>query len=135
MAKDPSTGGPMEHETDRIREGRCSARRTNGQPCGNWPMHGGTICRKHGGAATQVRNAAAARIAAAQDPAAAKLVELMQNPKVPYGIQLAAAKDLLDRGGNKSRDTILLETKKWEQVANGIVDEISFAADFPEEGE
>lgn len=40
---------------------RCSARRTNGEPCKNRPMRGQAVCRKHGGAAPQSRAAAARR--------------------------------------------------------------------------
>ncbi|MEU0159648.1 hypothetical protein ABZ154_12585 [Streptomyces sp. NPDC006261] len=123
------TSEPMEHETDGIREGRCSARRTNSQPCGNWPMRGGTVCRKHGGGAPQVRNKAAQRIAEAADPAAAKLVEMLHDKAVPAAVRLGVIKDLLDRAGLKARDTVLLETKKWEAVVEDVV----FEADFPEE--
>jgi hypothetical protein len=41
---------------------KCAARKTNGDPCGNYPVHGATVCRKHGGNAPQVRAAAAERI-------------------------------------------------------------------------
>ncbi|PYY44013.1 hypothetical protein DEJ03_12665 [Curtobacterium sp. MCLR17_043] len=51
----------------------------------------------HGGAAPQVRRRAQQRILEASDKAAARLVELMQDAKVPYAVQLAAARDLLDR--------------------------------------
>lgn len=40
---------------------RCSARRTNGEPCKNRPMRGQTVCRKHGGAAPQSKAAAVRR--------------------------------------------------------------------------
>lgn len=42
---------------------RCTARRTNGETCGNWAMHGGRVCHAHGGKAPAVRLAAAARLA------------------------------------------------------------------------
>ncbi|PZF33706.1 hypothetical protein DEJ35_02430 [Curtobacterium sp. MCPF17_051] len=51
----------------------------------------------HGGAAPQVRRRAQQRILEASDKAAARLVEIMQDAKVPYAVQLAAARDLLDR--------------------------------------
>lgn len=41
---------------------RCSARRTNGEPCRCCAIVGGTVCRVHGGAATQVRRAAVRRV-------------------------------------------------------------------------
>ncbi len=42
---------------------RCKGRKSNGEPCGNWPLRGALVCRKHGGAAPQVRAAAAVRLA------------------------------------------------------------------------
>lgn len=42
---------------------RCKGRRSNGEPCKNWPMRGALVCRKHGGGAPQVRAAAATRLA------------------------------------------------------------------------
>lgn len=39
----------------------CTARRTNGDPCGQWAITGGYVCWHHGGAAKQVRAAAARR--------------------------------------------------------------------------
>lgn len=41
---------------------RCHARRTNGEPCRAYAIHGGRVCRAHGGAAPQVRQAATERI-------------------------------------------------------------------------
>ncbi len=40
---------------------RCAARRKRGGPCGAWAIHGGVVCRMHGGAAPQVRSAARVR--------------------------------------------------------------------------
>lgn len=79
---------------------KCVARKTNGAPCANRPMKGQNICKNHGGAAPQARRRAAERILMAQDLAAAKLIELMTDPAVPYSVQRMAAADLLDRGGN-----------------------------------
>lgn len=45
---------------------KCAGRKTNGEPCGNYPMKGGTVCRKHGGGAPQVRAAAKRRLALAE---------------------------------------------------------------------
>lgn len=42
-------------------EGRCRARRTNGEPCTNWPMKGAKVCHAHGGRAPQVKAAAKRR--------------------------------------------------------------------------
>jgi hypothetical protein len=45
---------------------KCKGRRTNGEPCNNWPVRGALVCRKHGGGAPQVR-AAASRALAEQE--------------------------------------------------------------------
>lgn len=46
---------------------KCAARRsTDGQPCGNWPVPGATVCRYHGGRAPQVAGKAAGRQVEAQ---------------------------------------------------------------------
>lgn len=78
----------------------CIAHRTNGRPCANRPMKGQNVCKNHGGAAPAARRKASERILMAQDLAAAKLIELMNDPSVPPGVRRMAAADLLDRGGN-----------------------------------
>ena len=55
---------------------RCSARKSNGEPCRQRPIRGGTVCATHGGSAPQVRAAAQARLAAREASAeAARQVE------------------------------------------------------------
>lgn len=41
---------------------RCKAQRRDGQPCRNWSIRGGYVCRMHGGAAPQVKAKARARV-------------------------------------------------------------------------
>ena len=41
---------------------KCTARRTDGEPCKAWAIDGGTVCVAHGGAAPQVKARAAARV-------------------------------------------------------------------------
>lgn len=50
---------------------RCSARKSNGEPCRQRPIRGGTVCATHGGSAPQVRAAAQARLAAREASAEA----------------------------------------------------------------
>lgn len=45
---------------------KCRANRSNGEPCGNYPIHGADVCRKHGGAAPQVQAKAAERLVEAE---------------------------------------------------------------------
>lgn len=49
---------------------KCSSRRSDGQPCGNWPIKGGTVCGSHGGKAPQVKAKAAQRVVEQQARAA-----------------------------------------------------------------
>lgn len=66
-------------------------------------MKGSTVCHKHGGAAPQVRNAARRRLLEAADPAAARLVELLDAED--EAVQLRAATALLDRAGHGPSST------------------------------
>jgi hypothetical protein len=45
---------------------KCSGKRSDGEPCGKWPMNGQRVCRKHGGASPQAKAAAERRIQTAQ---------------------------------------------------------------------
>lgn len=57
---------------------RCTATsKRSGQRCRRAAIAGGTVCRAHGGAAPQVRNAARRRLLKAADPAAARLVDAL----------------------------------------------------------
>lgn len=69
-----------------------------GQRCRRSAIPGGTVCRYHGGAAPQVKEAARLRLLAAADPAARKLIQLMRQ-KDNDQVALRAAMDILDRAG------------------------------------
>ena len=106
-----------------IQPTRCTAHsKSTGEPCGNPPMEGQTVCRMHGGATKAARARAEERIAAAADPSAAKLVELMQSDAVPYSVQLAAAKDLLDRAGIGTSKQVEVAMREFENFAGILVD-------------
>jgi hypothetical protein len=100
----------------------CTAKTTMGYPCKKPPIKGGSVCRTHGGAAPQVRRQAQIRILEASDRAAAKLIALMQDKKVPYAVQLAAARDLLDRAnlaGKQEMDITLRPQTGFEKSMAG----------------
>ncbi|RZL78262.1 MAG: hypothetical protein EOP32_22330 [Rhodococcus sp. (in: high G+C Gram-positive bacteria)] len=89
-------------------------------------MKGQNVCKNHGGAAPQARRKAAERILLAQDLAAAKLVELMNDPNVPPGVQRMAAADLLDRGGNVAAHVLAIPglggtDKPWEVLFESML--------------
>lgn len=82
---------------------RCRATTRQGPQCTNPPVNGAVVCRMHGGSAPQVQNAARRRLLAAADPAAAKLVELVNSDD--EAVALRAATALLDRAGNGPSST------------------------------
>ncbi len=45
---------------------KCAGRRSNGEPCGKWPMHGQRVCNTHGGSSPQAKAAAERRLQTAQ---------------------------------------------------------------------
>lgn len=56
---------------------RCAGHRNDGQPCGLIPRRGATVCKRHGGAAPQVRAAADRRVAQQE---AQKIVATLGKP-------------------------------------------------------
>ena len=80
---------------------RCKAKaKQTGERCKRAAILGGTVCKIHGGGAPAVINKARQRIMEAADPAAARMVELMES--LDERISLAASRDLLDRAGHKA---------------------------------
>ena len=77
---------------------RCSAVSSRtGRPCNRYAIAGGTVCIMHGGAALQVKAAAAARLRAMVDPALGVLEYAMKRKDKDLRGALAAAKEVLDR--------------------------------------
>lgn len=54
---------------------KCNGTNRRGTPCGRAPVPGAAVCHYHGGAAPQVREKAAERIAQARDMALERLIE------------------------------------------------------------
>lgn len=82
---------------------KCSAHnKQTGDPCGNWAIKGGTVCRYHGGSAPQVKAAAArrweARLLEMVDPALDRLERLSESAQTE-AVRLRATDSILDRGG------------------------------------
>lgn len=79
---------------------RCTAKaKQTGKRCKRAAILGGTVCKIHGGGAPAVKNAAKQRLLDAADPAAKRLVELLDSDD--ERIRLGAIRDLLDRAGLK----------------------------------
>lgn len=100
---------------------RCVAHKKTGERCRQAPIRGGTVCKFHGGANRHVRAKAQERILAASDHAARRLIEFMNDKKVPYAVRLAATKDLLDRGGLSARHAVDITLSPFEALTERIL--------------
>jgi hypothetical protein len=111
---------------------KCVARKRDGTPCTANPMRGSAVCRMHGGSAPQVKKKAQERLAHLSDLAVLKEEQLMYDPDVPPAVQLAAAKDVLDRNNLTGKTTIEVEMKPWEKLLNGADGVDGIVADLSE---
>lgn len=97
----------MPHPQNPLGSVKCSATaKTTGEQCTQWAMHGGTVCRMHGGEAPQVRAKANERIAAMVYPALKRVETLIGaeddeevNDPGLEAVRLRAAFGILDRAG------------------------------------
>lgn len=123
-AEDLSKERPMEGVWSDGRSPRqvCSARKTNGEPCRKAAIEGARVCRTHGGAAPQVKQAARVRLEMAAKQMVDELVKMALNDDVPPAVKLAAMKDVLDRGGLSAKTAVEVEVnlKPWEQIFEKI---------------
>jgi hypothetical protein len=99
--------------TDGRKEGLCTARaKSTGKACTRPAIPGGRVCRFHGGAAPQVREAARQRLAALASLAIAKMATILNakknDPHIGVQQQLACARDVLDRSGFKAQDEVIV---------------------------
>ncbi len=75
----------------------CTAKsKRSGKPCNGQAILGGTVCRMHGGAAPQVKNAAEARLRELEMPAIDRIARLIDQEDFP-SVAYQASKDILDR--------------------------------------
>jgi len=95
---------------------KCTAHNRAGQPCGKFAMRGGQVCRNHGGASPQALAKAQAALERADMkirglaiPAVDAIERLLQAES--EAVILAAAKDILDRGGLKAAHRIEVDTE------------------------
>lgn len=131
MAKErveKEAGSPIRRST------QCTARGKHSKlPCRNDAIRGGNVCRMHGGSAPQVKKKAAQRIMEAADDAAGLLVLFMEDSKNDIKVRTQIAQDLLNRAGFAGKQTISVETPRWEDVASSILVDLgeSNADDLP----
>ena len=90
---------------DPARQCHAKAKQT-GNRCKNPAIHGGTVCRYHGGAASQVKRSARLRLAELVDPAIAALNVALNDDDVSTGDKLKAAEAVLDRAGYPRRTQV-----------------------------
>lgn len=129
MSDDPRIGGPKNSHSaagglvpaGTVPSQRCTAHRSNGEPCKRWAIVGGLVCPTHGGSAPQVRRAAFERIIS-QAPAAVQTLVRNMGPGAPAAVQVRAADSLLDRAGLKSPD-VSVTVEATQEQANAALDD------------
>lgn len=103
-------------------ERRCVATTPKGQ-CRKFAIMGSTVCKTHGGATAHIKSKARIRVENVSFKAVGKLVEVAFDDTKPAAVQLAAIRDLLDRGGLKPPSEVVLsqgEPKAYETVFDSI---------------
>ena len=101
---------------------QCTAKaKTTGERCTQPAKTGGKVCHYHGGKAPQVERANARRIIEALvGPALTRIGKLIEDGEVPSAVQLAAARDMLDRAGYKPVDKSEIMVLTDEAIAAEI---------------
>lgn len=100
-------------------EGICTAKSKRSQVrCKKPAIAGGTVCRMHGGSAPQVKLKAQERLAAFQDRAIDRLMQLAEQKEYP-STAFAAVRDVLDRTMGKPIEQVNTELSgsieiKWQ---------------------
>lgn len=104
-------------------ERRCTAHSSRtGEPCKNAAIKGHNVCRYHGGAAKQVKQAARIRLENAADLMAKQLLGIALTADSEQ-VKLTAIRDALDRAGLKAPSEVVLsqgEAKPYETVFDSI---------------
>ena len=122
---------PVPWKDGRLPAATCAALKRNGDPCKRPPIQGANVCGAHGGAAPQVRRRAQQRILEASDRAAARLEAIMDDTTAPTAVQLAAARDLLDRADvvGKQQLDVAVHVSKWDVLLDELVIEVDVEED------
>ncbi|MDJ0393515.1 hypothetical protein QMK17_09240 [Rhodococcus sp. G-MC3] len=96
----------------------CTARRTDGQPCGNYAVKGSTVCKNHGGFAPHTRLAASQRMVEMRLKAIGVVDGMLDDQALEPAIRLRAAQIVLDRTGMGPTSKVEheLEVKPYEQL-------------------
>ncbi len=102
-------------------ERRCTAHSSRtGDQCKNSAIKGHNVCRYHGGAAPQTKQAAQTRLDNASELMAKQLLGIALSAE-SEAVKLAAVKDALDRTIGKAPTTVEIgPTKPYEELFEGI---------------
>ncbi len=114
---------------------RCKYTKRNGEQCKNAPIKGGTVCKKHGGAAAHIQRKATERLQAMVNPALVELNKILIAPGTSDGDKLRAVAMVLDRTGFGKGFTVEhTQDKPWEVTMQHIVMEMPEGLDpYPDE--
>jgi hypothetical protein len=118
---DPKDRSTSSNGSTALEPARCGAKKRDGEPCRRFPLRGTNRCRLHGGASPQAQAKARERILGAADLAAQRLIEFMNDKRVPWPVRLSAARDLLDRAGLGAKNELTVELPQWQAVIDRIV--------------
>lgn len=114
---------------------RCKYTKRNGEQCKNAPIKGGTVCKKHGGAAAHVQRKATERLQSMINPALVELNKILVAPGTSDGDKLRAVAMVLDRTGFGKGFTVEhTQDKPWEVTMQHIITEMPDGYDpYPED--
>lgn len=110
-------------------ERRCTASSSRtGLPCKNAAIKGSTVCRYHGGAAKQVKQAARTRLENAADLMAKQLLGIALTADSEQ-VKLTAIRDVLDRVGLKPPAEVVLSAGETRPAYETVFESIGGDAD------
>lgn len=111
---------PEPRASVRPQKRRCTAHNRQGNPCGQSPVPGATVCKFHGGAAPQTLKKARERLEAAADRMAARLLGIAESENVPAYVALQAVNSVLDRVGVTEPKEVTVTVKPFDQLLGDV---------------
>ena len=112
----PTNGKPRQCEAALAKDGK----RKKGSRCPNAPILGSNVCPAHGGKASQVKEAAATRLARIVQPSISLLANVVDPIQFPLHqptderpdirLRVQTAQDILDRTGFKGKQELSVQT-------------------------
>jgi len=113
----------------------CTATARTGERCQQPSIHGGRVCRYHGGAAPQVKAAAAARWSTPLIPKAVRRIErLIDDDKCPT-TALGASKFTIEQEYGRSAESVSMDLSGQIDVVGVLRQRLSRRGETDETGE